>query len=189
MGPVLEDLALTGWIQHPDLSSDDLGGLSKSQAVERFDGHDWDAELTWLKALKVGSREWCPPGMGLVEDGGRILRLCPLDKSQMRVHYHFPASRGLGRWLGSRMMKTVGDMPLSLGTDLIRRFYRSRHDEFMAQVIRTTELKESPVKRVTGLGGHLLQDSGPQVNLGLVPTTPRHRIGGLGRIRLQVDRE
>lgn len=125
---------MTGWIQHPDLSSDDLGGLSKTQAVDRFADHDWGTELTWLQALKVGSLEWCRPGMGLVDDSGRILHLCPTSDDRLMVHYHFPASKGLGRFLGSRDTKSVPDASLSLAPDLIARFYRGRHDEFLALI-------------------------------------------------------
>ena len=125
---------VTGWIQHPDLTSDDLGGLSKSQAVERFGAHDWGAELTWLQALKVGSLEWCPPGMGLVDSRGSILHLCPMPRARLMIHYHFPASRGLGKWLGSRDTRSVPDADLSLAPDLIREFYRGQHDEFLAVI-------------------------------------------------------
>lgn len=127
-------ITLTGWIQHPDLSSEDLGGLSRSQAVESFGAHDWDSELTWLEALKVGSREWCPPGMGLVDGSGRILHLCPERNGRLMVHYHFPASRGLGKWLGSRETRTATDAALSLAPGLIEKFCRGRHEEFLAEI-------------------------------------------------------
>ena len=108
--------------------------MSKSQAIERFDSHDWGAELTWLQALKVGSREWCHPAMGLVDPSGRILHLCLQSDALMMVHYHFPAPKGLGKWLGSRDTRTATDAPLSIASELIGAFYRRRHDEFLARM-------------------------------------------------------
>ena len=125
---------MMGWIQHPDLSSDELGRLSKSQAVERFADHDWGTELTWLQALKVGSREWCQPGMGLVDPSDRILRLCPMSEDRLAIHYYYPASKGLGRWVGSRTTRSVMDAPLALAEELIRGFYKGVHERFLAQV-------------------------------------------------------
>lgn len=104
--------------------------------MDRFEGHDWGTELTWLQALKVGSGEWCQPGMGLVDPGDRILRLCPLPNDRLMIHYHFPASKGLGKWVGSRDMRSVTDAPLSAAGDLIGAFFKGRHEQFLSRLDR-----------------------------------------------------
>ncbi|MGI9627408.1 MAG: hypothetical protein ACR2QM_11280 [Longimicrobiales bacterium] len=118
------------------MSSEDLGALSKSQAVERFEEYDWGTELTWLGELEFAGAQRCPPGMGLVDTDPRILHLCPLSQTLLRAHYHFPARKGLGRWFGSRDTLTVESAPMEIAEDLILAFYRRRHEEFLAEVRR-----------------------------------------------------
>lgn len=69
--------------------------------------------------------------MGLVDPDDRILRLCPLPNARLMVHYHFPAAKGLGRWVGSRDLRSVADAPLGTAQELIAKFYKGRHDEFL----------------------------------------------------------
>ena len=118
------------------MSSEDLGALSKTQAIDRFDDYDWTTELTWLGELRCAGAPRGPPGMGLVDSSPRVLQLCPLSTTRRTAHYHFLAPKGLGRWLGSRRTESLVNGPWGLAAELIAEFYRSRHDEFLAEIGR-----------------------------------------------------
>jgi hypothetical protein len=118
------------WIQSADFESRQWAVTSQSDAVAAFESHDWAAELRHRETLAASGEEWCPPGLGLEGEGGRILHVCPQDAVLADVHYHHPSwHRVLGLFPVARdVISTLEALPLSEVPPLIVRFCDGHHE-------------------------------------------------------------
>jgi hypothetical protein len=110
--------SLPYWIQRADFSATDHDAVDVAGALRAFDAHPWHEELKLQSELEHEGREYCPPGMGLVDPDGPILHVCPTADGRAMVHYH-PKPRGAHTREG--MLR--GDV-----IELIHYFFHGHHD-------------------------------------------------------------
>ena len=75
------------WIQKHDFSADERDNVEIDDALASYKGFDWDAEILKEEEANAKGIECCPPGMGLISDDERILRLVPTSRGA-EVDYH-----------------------------------------------------------------------------------------------------
>ena len=81
---------MTIWIRHLDGTVEDLGAASEAEALQRFQGHDWDAELEGYEPDKDGP-DHCMPAFGVVDGEDASCDITPAggDKNSCIVNLYF----------------------------------------------------------------------------------------------------
>jgi hypothetical protein len=76
------------WIQRADFESRTWAVVSSTDVLAALREHDWASELEHRDELVGRGADWCPPGLGVEDEEGRLLHLCPLDVEHADAHYH-----------------------------------------------------------------------------------------------------
>ena len=76
------------WIRHLDGTVEDLGKATEAEALERFQGHDWNAELEDYDPEK-DSADHCLPAFGIVDGEDGSCDLTPFDRDHCKVNLYF----------------------------------------------------------------------------------------------------
>ena len=79
---------MTIWIRHIDGNVEDFGTVTEAQAVERFQSHDWDAELADYDPEKDGP-DHCLPSFGIVDCEAASCDLTPFNEGSCKVNLYF----------------------------------------------------------------------------------------------------
>lgn len=120
------------WIQHADFDTEDLGEISRDEAIRAFQDHDWIAENAKFNEIEKSGKENCPPGMGFNADGVGILHICPDKNGKALCFFHGRKKIKIFGFLPWTMKRNYewSDVPISSIPDFIAAFYAGNVDTF-----------------------------------------------------------
>lgn len=119
-----DDLRVRYWIQHADFTTEDHDLVDAAEGLRVFTEHDWAGEMSLCSALDTSGRQYCQPGIGLVNPNGAILHLCPGADGQTMVHYHLKTVRKfLGIPLARQTVLSKPNFQQRQAAELVRLFF------------------------------------------------------------------
>ena len=124
------------WLRHQNGIVDDLGKASEAEAVQRFNGHDWDTEVD-LYDPDRDSANHCLPAFGIVDGEEASCDLTPFNREQCKVnlYFHRPA-RLFGFFpIKKNVWEHLPEYPRSGAGKVISLFY-ARNIEGLLDLIR-----------------------------------------------------
>ncbi len=118
---------ITAWLEHSDMSSEELGELGCEELLRRFEATDWDAELAMEEQLASNNRACGPAAMGMALPDGHALHLSPGRAGTLLWHAHYP------RTFWQRLFNEPVEVVPAVGTrdeapDLIRLFFAADYE-------------------------------------------------------------
>jgi hypothetical protein len=121
------------WIQHADFKTEDLGEISRDEAIRTFQNHDWTAENARFIEIEKSEKENCPPGIGFKADGVGILHICPNQNEKALCFFHKRTRIKILGFLPWQMNRNyeLSDVPISSIPDFIAAFYGDNIDTFI----------------------------------------------------------
>ena len=113
---------MRAWLQKHDLSSEEFDISDAASAKKALRDFDWQCELN---RQAQATSETCPPGLGLVTEGGEILHICPGNDVRCIVHFHFSSTRKLFGLFSRRvdLVKTFTHVSLDKTRQMIDAFF------------------------------------------------------------------
>jgi hypothetical protein len=133
--PVENTLKNQVWIQNVDYSVKEYPYVDPTETLRLYRLHDWASELAMGEEMRQNQEDFCPPGMGLSRDDGRLQHILPDGVGHILVDYRSPnLPRSEQNDSSTGMPSPFVELPESTLAGAIEAFHAGDDDWFQANL-------------------------------------------------------